>query len=163
MSSVVQIAVSKRLEQSFRSSRVITNVPIFRQPGDTKVHHRFSLARSYHLTHDRLCFSPATRSLTAPARLICAIITGGRLGELLEARIVAKCSSEGGERVAELPGKAKALHQILKSPIPTDGTELRRNAQINEMERMLLVCFFQQLKCLFVVTKRDVDRRYLVG
>src|SRR4030095_476525 len=70
---------------------------------------------------------------------------------------------ERGKRAAELPGKANALHQILKSPIRTDGFELWRNVQINEMERVLRVCFFQQLKCLFSVTKRDVDRRYFIG
>src|SRR5437867_3538720 len=73
------------------------------------------------------------------------------------------CPPEGGERSAELPGKTNALHQILKSRIRTDGFELWRNVQINKMERVLPVCLFQQLKCLFVVTKRDVDFRYFVG
>src|SRR5439155_6455786 len=75
----------------------------------------------------------------------------------------AACPPEGGERSAELLGKANALHQILKSPIRTDGFELWRNVQINEMERVLGVSVFQQLKCLFVVTKRDVDRLYFLG
>ena len=35
--------------------------------------------------------------------------------------------------------------------------------KLNEMERVLRVRFFQQLKCLFIVTKRDVDLRYFVG
>src|SRR6516165_7177253 len=31
------------------------------------------------------------------------------------------------------------------------------------MERVLRVRFFQRLKCLFSVAKRDVDRRYFIG
>src|SRR5262245_37306265 len=75
----------------------------------------------------------------------------------------AACPPEGGERSAELPGNANALQQILKSRIRPDEFELWRDVQINKMERVLPVCLFQQLKCLFVVTKRNVDRRYFVG
>jgi hypothetical protein len=73
--------------------------------------------------------------------------TGFRLrfgNEFLKIWIVAqRVRPERGKRAAELPGKANALHQILKSPIRTDGFELRRNVQINEMERVLRVRFFQ--------------------
>jgi hypothetical protein len=75
------------------------------------------------------------------------LVNGFRLrfgNEFLKIRIVAqRVRPERGKRAAELPGKANALHQILKSPIRTDGFELRRNVQINEMERVLRVRFFQ--------------------
>ena len=38
-----------------------------------------------------------------------------------------------------------------------------RHVQSNKMKRMLRVCFFQQLKCLFIITKRDIDLRYFIG
>jgi hypothetical protein len=64
--------------------------------------------------------------------------------ESLKIWIVAqRVRPERGKRAAELPGKANALHQILKSPIRTDGFELRRNVQINKMERVLRIRFFQ--------------------
>ena len=56
------------------------------------------------------------------------LVNGCRLrfgNEFLKIWIVAqRVRPERGKRAAELPGKANALHQILKSPIRTDGFEL---------------------------------------